>query len=300
MTPSHFQFQPQLRGLYVITDAEIGGGHELMARAALAGGARILQLRDKTTPLRQLLPIAEQLRALTRECGALLLINDRLDLALACEADGVHLGDDDFPLEVARRVLGESKIIGVSASNPDLARAAERGGATYLGVGAVFGTRTKLDAGAAIGLETLRAVVDATSLPVAAIGGVEARNLASVLAAGAAMACVISALGKGFDAELSAGENERKMAQTARELVVLADAALEQKASAATATLTDTLEKAGSKTNLGPNANSNFNPKIAAPPQIASSEREKTGEIKADSGAGFLQSSDSNSRGGQR
>ncbi len=206
-----------LRGLYVITDAHLCGGHESMARAALAGGAKILQLRDKTTPARQILTIARQIRELTWQNDAIFLINDDAQLALQCEADGVHLGEDDLPVAQARQILGSKKIIGVSASTPDLARAAAQNGANYLGVGAVFGTSTKLDAGAPIGIAGLRAVVDATTLPVAAIGGVSAANLASVLATGAPMACVISAL---------CGAGEAEMEQTARELVALCNAGL--------------------------------------------------------------------------
>lgn len=189
-----------------------------MARAALAGGVKILQLRDKNTAPRQILTIARQIRELTRQNQAIFLINDDVDLALQCEADGVHLGEDDVPVERARRVLGKGKIIGVSASTPEMARAAAQNGANYLGVGAVFGTQTKLDAGSPIGLDGLRAVVDATTLPVAAIGGVNARNIASVLAAGAQMACVISAL-------CGAGERgEKSMEEVARDLVALCEA----------------------------------------------------------------------------
>lgn len=203
----------RLRGLYLVTDARWGGGHLPMARAALAGGARVLQLRDKTTPPRQLWPIALELRALTRRYDALFLINDRLDLALLCEADGVHLGPDDWPLAAARRVLGPEKMLGASTGTPAEAREAQRAGADYLGAGAVFGTQTKPDAGDAIGLDGLRAIVDATTLPVAAIGGVNALNLSSTLQAGAAMACVISALGAAGD--------EAAMTQRARELAAL-------------------------------------------------------------------------------
>lgn len=229
---------PPLRGLYVITDAHLGGGHLAMARAALAGGAQILQLRDKELPARQLLLIARQIRVWTWPDKAIFLINDNVELAMACEADGVHLGQSDLPIAQARRVLGSGKIIGVSARTPELARLAERGGANYLGVGAVFGTATKLDAGAAIGTHALRAVVDATTLPVAAIGGVNAGNIASVFEAGAAMACVISALcaGNGANnarinaptpvkaAQINAARIESSMTQRARELVALCDA----------------------------------------------------------------------------
>ena len=207
------QFLPRarLRGLYVITDARLGGGHLTIARAALSGGARILQLRDKSTPLPELLPIAREIHRLAREGAALFIINDRADVALAVEADGVHLGPDDLPLSAARRVLGPHKIIGASCGTPAEAVAAWRAGADYIGAGAVFGTQTKLDAGDAIGLENLRAICEATPLPVAAIGGLSRDNIASTRAAGAQMACVISAV-------TSAGD-DAAMTQATRDLV---------------------------------------------------------------------------------
>lgn len=219
---------PKLRGLYVITDAGLGGGHLAMARAALAGGARILQLRDKSrgqiaSPA-EILTLARQIRWLTWQNDALFIINDHLDLALECGADGVHLGQSDTPLLEARRALGAHKIIGISAKTPEAARLAEQSGATYLGVGAVFGTQTKSGAGNPLGLEDLRAVIDATSLPVAAIGGINAENIAAVLGAGAPMACVISALCVGTESagtDPNSSKNEDLMAQNTRELVAL-------------------------------------------------------------------------------
>ena len=188
----------RLRGLYVITDSVLGNGHLPITRAALRGGARIIQLRDKTTPPRELIPIAHEMRRLTREFGALFMVNDRIDLALLCEADGVHLGPDDWPINEARRVLGD-KIIGLSSGTVDEAIEAEKAGANYIGVGAVFGTSTKSDAGEAIGTEGLRAIVQATTLPCAAIGGINSRNLGEVLAVNPAMICVISAIANAGD-----------------------------------------------------------------------------------------------------
>lgn len=211
------EFLPRarLRGLYVITDAHLGGGHLAIARAALNGGARILQLRDKSTPLPQLLPLARELRRLTRAANALFIINDRADLALAIGADGVHLGPDDLPVIEARSVLGPHKIIGASCGSTEEALAAWRAGTDYIGAGAIFGTQTKRDAGDAIGLETLRAVAAATPLPVAAIGGLSLANIAATRASGASMACVISAV-------TNAGD-EAAMEQAARDLAVRFD-----------------------------------------------------------------------------
>jgi len=182
-----------LRGLYVVTDGRAPGGHEAMARAALAGGARIIQLRDKTLSLAQLLPLAVALRELAHRHGALFIINDRIDLALACGADGVHLGPDDLPVHIARHLMPQG-IIGASCGDEEEARRAENQGADYIGAGAVFGTQTKLDAGAPIGLQKLSEIVRATRLPVAAIGGIDQSNIQSVLQAGAPMACVVSAI----------------------------------------------------------------------------------------------------------
>lgn len=187
-----------LRGLYVITD-ERWLGHIATARAALKGGATIIQLRDKTTAPAQLLPIAHQLRALTAAAGACLLVNDRLDLAQLCGADGVHLGPDDWPVAAVRQVLGPEKIIGISCGTPAEAAQALALGADYVGAGAVFSTATKPDAGPAIGLPVLRSIAQATTLPIAAIGGLDATNLAQVLAAGAKMACVVSAVAAAGD-----------------------------------------------------------------------------------------------------
>jgi thiamine-phosphate pyrophosphorylase len=202
LSPNHSTISPlasRLRGLYVITDSRLGGGHLPLARAALSGGAKILQLRDKGTPIRDLLAIALELRELTRLHDALLLINDSIDLALFCHADGVHLGPDDWPITAARRVLGADKLIGASTGTAAEAILATAQGANYLGCGAVFGTATKTNAGDAIGLEGLRSVLRATTLPVAAIGGLDLSTAGATIAAGARMACVISAIAKAGD-----------------------------------------------------------------------------------------------------
>lgn len=208
----------QLRSLYVITDAALGGGHIAIARAALAGGARIVQYRDKSgRSLNEILPELLAIRAMTQAAGALLIINDRIDWALACDADGVHLGPDDAPVAEARRMVSKIRpdlLIGASCGSPEEARAAHASGANYIGAGAIFGTQTKLDAGEAIGLDALAAIVDATPLPVAAIGGIGPANIASVVARGAAMACVVSAVA-------SAGD-EAAMICAARDLIAAA------------------------------------------------------------------------------
>jgi thiamine-phosphate diphosphorylase len=198
--PAHL-LRARLRGLYVITEAPLDAhtDHERIARAAIAGGARLLQLRDKSTPPEPLLAIANRLRVLTRRAGVLFIINDRPDLALACDVDGVHLGPNDLPICAARKILGPHALIGVSCGDASEAQSAEKLGADYIGVGAIFSTQTKLDAGAPIGLENLKAIRAATILPIAAIGGISAANIDGVLSCGAAMACVVSAISRAGD-----------------------------------------------------------------------------------------------------
>jgi len=203
----------RLRGLYVITDEHMGGGHLAITRAALAGSANIIQLRDKSTPIHDLLPIGHELRRLTRAEGALFFVNDRIDIALAVDADGVHLGPDDMPPREARRVLGPHRLLGVSCANATEATEAERAGADYIGVGAIFGSSTKTDAGAPIGVDALREIIDTTSLPVAAIGGINHENIASVAVTSAAMICVISAIANaGDEAAMTAAARELRQA----------------------------------------------------------------------------------------
>jgi len=184
----------RLKGLYVITDPQLGGGHLTGARAALQGGARIIQLRDKAATTRQLIEYAQALRALTRDYDALLIINDRLDVAMAVGADGVHLGQDDMPVPLARRVAGDALIIGVSAETVEEAIRAESEGADYLGVGPMFATATKPDAGTPVGPERLRQIKQRVNIPVFGIGGITLENAEQVLQAGADGICVISAV----------------------------------------------------------------------------------------------------------
>lgn len=209
-----FSICARLRGLYVITDAALGGGHLAIVRAALAGGARIVQLRDKATPMPQLLPIAQEMRHLTKQAGALFIINDRADLALCVGADGVHVGPDDLPISAMRHLLGPHRIVGASCGTVEETLAACQDGADYIGCGAIFGTLSKHDAGDAIGLDALRTIVNATPLPVAAIGGVSLENIAATRQAGAAMAAVISAVTQGS----RENQGEEGMARATREL----------------------------------------------------------------------------------
>jgi len=198
----NFVFPPhlvraKLQGLYVITTGETGAQHLQMAEAAIAGGAALLQLRAKGLPFRESLQVARAIRDLTHRAKVLFLVNDRVDLALAAAADGVHVGDEDMPVDLARHILGRNAVIGASASTAEEARTAAVAGANYVGTGAIFATTTKTDAGAPIGLAGLRAVTDYSPVPVAAIGGIDLSNIASVLEQHAGMACVISAVSAG-------------------------------------------------------------------------------------------------------
>lgn len=182
--------------LYVIVDTAVAGDRDpvALAAAAIAGGATALQLRAKDLPTVRQVAVARALADLARRHAVLFIVNDRLDVALAVEADGVHLGWEDLPPADARRLLGPERVLGVSAGNLEEARAALAAGADYLGVGPIFPTRTKADAGEAIGLEGLRAIRALSSVPIVAIGGITAENAAAVIAAGADGVAVISAV----------------------------------------------------------------------------------------------------------
>jgi thiamine-phosphate pyrophosphorylase len=193
--------------LYVITDEQVGRGrsHLQIAEAAILGGADVLQLRDKESSGGRLFRVALQLRKLTREAKVPLIVNDRLDIALAVEADGVHLGQADLPASVARNIMGSGRILGVSAATVAEAVAAEKDGADYLGVGPVFDARgTKPDAGEPRGLELIANVRRHCRLPIVAIGGIDADNARMVLEAGADAAAVISAIAAADDIEEAA------------------------------------------------------------------------------------------------
>lgn len=182
--------------LYVITDRELSKGRSIteVVAKAIAGGAGIIQLRDKESPANKLVQDASALRELTREKDVIFIINDRVDVALAVDADGVHLGQDDFPVNLARKIIGEEKIIGVSVGNVEEAIQAVNESADYVSVGSIFATQTKPDAGDAVGTQIITAIKKHLSVPLVAIGGITADNIAQVAAAGADCAAVISAV----------------------------------------------------------------------------------------------------------
>lgn len=182
--------------LIVVTDPECGPGRAVVdvVRAALQGGAPAIQLRDKSADARDLVLLARLLLEETRRAGALLFVNDRVDVALAAGADGAHLGDDDLPLPDARRIAPPGFLLGRSVDDLDQARAATAEGADYLGIGPVRDTPSKEDAGAALGVGGVARVCAAVDLPVVAIGGVDAETAPALSAAGAAGIAVIRAV----------------------------------------------------------------------------------------------------------
>ena len=181
--------------IYLITDDGCLQGRTLLncVREALEGGVTLVQYRAKTASSEEMYAEALQLKALCDSFNVPLIINDRLDIAMAVGAAGVHLGQDDLPCAAARKILGEDYIIGVSAHNPAEAKAALQSGADYLGCGAVFGTATKADV-KKLGTEGLAAICKAKGLPVVGIGGVTADNYREVRAAGADGAAIVSGI----------------------------------------------------------------------------------------------------------
>ncbi len=185
-----------LLALYLVTDAALAGARGVIevCRLALGAGVRLVQLREKRASDAELIAQARALRALCREHGAYLLVNDRVEVAAAGGADGVHLGQEDMPLQEARRRLGKAALIGISVRTPEEARRAERDGADYIAANLVFPTATKTDLAGPLGLEGVRALRAASHLPLVAIGGIHAGNAAEVVAAGADGVAVVSAV----------------------------------------------------------------------------------------------------------
>jgi len=195
-------------GIYAIIDPEAAAGRDPLAitEMILAAGVKTLQLRAKKTAANAMFELAREMRALCSRAGARLIVNDRLDVALAAAADGVHLGQEDLPPATARGLCPRGLLIGVSTHSVAEAKAAEAGGADYIGFGAMYATRSKDGATPPQGPARLAEVVRATRLPVIAIGGIDRDRIAEVKAAGAAGAAVISALLSAPDAEQAARE----------------------------------------------------------------------------------------------
>lgn len=186
--------------LYAIVDTAQTGGRPLaeVIDAMLAGGVSVLQLRVKDSPAGEFLRLALDARERTARAGCLFIVNDRVDIALAARADGVHLGQDDLPLEAARPLMGE-RLIGISTHSVEQAEQAERGGADYIGFGPMFPTRTKETGYASRGPAMLRSVRSRVRLPIVAIGGITAGNVAQTWESGADAAAMIGYLTRGED-----------------------------------------------------------------------------------------------------
>ena len=187
--PSHF---------YAMIDA--AGGHEpvALAETMLEAGARIMQLRLKDLPSRDLLAVGRQIAAMCRQRGAIFIVNDRVDIAMLAGADGVHLGQDDLPIEAARRVAGDRMIIGISTHTVEQALVAEAGGADYLGFGPMYAGGLK-NIASGQGLDNLRAVRSAVKIPIVAIGGITEARVPEVLEAGADAVAIITDILNGPD-----------------------------------------------------------------------------------------------------
>ncbi|MBI4350544.1 MAG: thiamine phosphate synthase [Elusimicrobia bacterium] len=197
-----------IKGLYCITCEERSAGRSALETAGemLAAGAKILQYREKRRTKREKYRDCSALRALTREHGALFIVNDDVDIALAVKADGAHLGQDDLPVEAARSILGPEAVIGVSTHSPAQALEAARRGADYIGVGPLYPTLTKEDVCAAVGLGYLDYVAGNLRLPFVAIGGIKLHNLEEVLRHGARCAALVTEITEAPDIKGRVGE----------------------------------------------------------------------------------------------
>jgi thiamine-phosphate pyrophosphorylase len=200
---------PSLRArltFHVLTDRNWSRGRSTLevARAAIEGGATVIQLRDKGANTREIIEEGMALRKLTRQHGVLLIVNDHVDVALAIDADGVHVGQDDMPGELARRLLGPDRILGISAGNMEEAVAGIAAGADYLGVGPIYHTQAKADAGEPVGHQLISELAKRYTTPLIAIGGITAENAPATMRAGATGIAVITAVVNAEDITMAA------------------------------------------------------------------------------------------------
>lgn len=199
--------------LYAVTDRTCLKDGQTLAEAvrlALEGGVTLVQLREKYMDKEEFIKSALEIIKICREFNVPLIINDSIDVCLAADADGVHLGQGDMPIEQARKLLGNEKIIGITARTPEQAVAAEKGGADYIGSGAIFGTFTKSDA-KKMEPETLRKITSSVSIPVAAIGGITAENADGLKGLGISGAAVVSGIFAQDDIKAAASRLKQKI-----------------------------------------------------------------------------------------
>ena len=196
--------------LYFITDSTGFEHDEFLrrVRSALEGGVTIIQLREKNRTTREYIDIANDVHAITREFGVPLIIDDRIDVMLAIDAEGVHVGADDMPVAVARKLIGQDKILGATAKTVEAATKAYKDGADYLGVGAIYPTTTKVKT-VLTSTETLDAITKAVPIPVNAIGGLNKDNLGVLRGINIAGVCAVSAIMKAGSPKLAAEELKR-------------------------------------------------------------------------------------------
>ncbi len=182
-------------GLYLVTSQNMSAGRSTLeiVRAALAGGVKLIQLREKEMPAAEFKELARKVRNMTREAGALLIINDRLDVAVDVDADGVHLGQDDMPLAEARKEA-KDMIIGASSHSPEEALAAEAGGASYVNIGPLYQTATKKWEDSFLGLEAVKKVSKIVSIPFTVMGGIKRKHIPDLIKAGARVIAVVTAV----------------------------------------------------------------------------------------------------------
>ena len=182
-------------GLYLITDQYIvkGLSHIQIAEKALLGGVKFIQYREKQLSKRESYKIALQLKEITKKFNATLIINDDIDIAMAVDADGVHLGQEDFPVQAARKILGDDKIIGLSTHSFKDAEEAQGSGADYIAIGPIFRSTTK-DVREPLGADIIKEIRKISRLPVIAIGGINENNIEDIMKTGADGAAVISAI----------------------------------------------------------------------------------------------------------
>ncbi|MGD1987675.1 MAG: thiamine phosphate synthase [Desulfobacterales bacterium] len=194
--------------LYLVTDRGLARGRSNLevVTAAVDGGTTVVQLREKDCPTLEFIQQAQSIKAFLRKRNIPLIINDRVDIAQAVKADGVHLGQSDMPLEMAKGILGNTMIIGISAESIEDAITAEKGGADYLGISPIYATPTKTNTAPALGLEGLREIRKAVSLPLVGIGGLNKDNAADVIRNGADGVAVVSAIVAADDPAAAARE----------------------------------------------------------------------------------------------
>lgn len=203
--------------LYVILDRKSQRGRSFLetARAAIRGGADVIQLRDKELSAKELIRQGTPVRKLTRQTGTLFIVNDRLDVAVALQADGVHLGQDDLPIDSAKRILGPKVLIGKSSHSMEQALEAEREGVDYIGVGPVFATPTK-PSYLPVGLEWVKEVSERIKIPFVAIGGISAGNIKQVLESGATNVAVVRSVAGAENIEEAARALKKIMTKKAQ------------------------------------------------------------------------------------